>query len=190
MSHADRERWDTRYRTGGYSRTPSRFVASYAPSPRQGARAVDIACGAGRNTLHLATLGYQVDAVDVSPEALAVLRREAERLGVADRLTIIEADLDVWRPAPNYYDLAVQIGFYDPWLLPSLGAAVVRGGLVIIETMNLVRRTRRIDFALSHAMPRGTLAAAFARWDILCYSDSAGAFGERSHIVARRPVCR
>ena len=188
MSRADRDRWDARYRAGGYKRTPSRFVVEHAPPPRQGARAVDIACGAGRNALHLAGLGYQVDAVDVSPEALATLRREAERVGVADRLTIIEADLDVWRPAPDRYDLAVQIGFYDPWLLPSLGPAILRGGLVIIETMNLVMRTRRIDFALSHATPRGTLAAAFARWDILCYSDSAGGFGERSHIVACRPM--
>lgn len=189
MSRADRDRWDARYRAGGYNRTPSRFVVAHAPLMR-GARAIDIACGAGRNTLHLARLGYHVDAVDVSPEALTLLGREAERLGMADRVSLIEADLDVWRPAPKSYDLAVQIGFYDPALLPSLQSAIVRGGVVIIETLNLVMRTRRIDFALSHAMERGALAAAFARWDILCYSDSAGAFAERSHIVARRPLSR
>ncbi len=189
MSRADRDRWDARYRTGGHSRTPSRFVVAHAP-PSQGARAIDVACGAGRNTLHLAQLGYHIDAVDVSPEALTLLGGEAERLGLADRITLIEADLDAWRPAANSYALAVQIGFYDPRLLLPLQSAVVPGGLVIIETLNLVMRTRRIDFALSHAMERGTLAAAFARWDILRYSDSAGAFAERSHIVARRPPRR
>lgn len=34
-------------------------------------RALDLGCGPGRNALYLASLGFQVDAVDLSPEAIA-----------------------------------------------------------------------------------------------------------------------
>ncbi|MFI2261459.1 class I SAM-dependent methyltransferase [Streptomyces tubercidicus] len=34
-------------------------------------RALDLGCGPGRNALHLASLGFEVDAVDLSPAAIA-----------------------------------------------------------------------------------------------------------------------
>jgi SAM-dependent methyltransferase len=34
-------------------------------------RALDLGCGPGRNALHLASLGFEVDAVDLSPHAVA-----------------------------------------------------------------------------------------------------------------------
>ncbi|MER5181375.1 class I SAM-dependent methyltransferase [Streptomyces sp. NPDC002896] len=36
-----------------------------------GGRALDLGCGPGRNAVHLASLGFEVDAVDLSPEAIA-----------------------------------------------------------------------------------------------------------------------
>ncbi|MFD5143921.1 class I SAM-dependent methyltransferase [Streptomyces sp. NPDC058401] len=36
-----------------------------------GGRALDLGCGPGRNALHLAARGFEVDAVDLSPTALA-----------------------------------------------------------------------------------------------------------------------
>lgn len=188
MSQADRERWDPRYREGGYSCTPAAFVVAYAPAPAPGARALDVACGAGRNSLYLAEMGYHVDAVDVSPVALTLLKEAAEGRGLADRVTCIEADLDVWRPLSDTYDLVVQTGFYDAALLAPVRDAVRAGGYVIVESFNLAIRTQRVNFSLAHAMQRGTLAAAFARWDVLAYSDSVPPSGSRSHIVARRPT--
>ncbi|MFL5993161.1 MAG: class I SAM-dependent methyltransferase [Streptomyces sp.] len=37
-------------------------------------RALDLGCGPGRNALHLASLGFEVDAVDLSPAAIAWAR--------------------------------------------------------------------------------------------------------------------
>lgn len=187
MSREDQDRWNTRYRAGGYSRTVAAIVRDHAPPPAVGARALDTACGAGRNALYLAHLGYCVDAVDVSEAGLALLAAEAARQGVADQIYPIHADLDVWRPAPATYDLAIEIAFYDANLLDAVAAAMRPGGLVIVEAHNLGLRAQRIDYDPAHAMQRGALAAAFARWHILRYSDSAGAAGERSLIVARRP---
>ncbi|MER7515123.1 class I SAM-dependent methyltransferase [Streptomyces sp. NPDC126499] len=43
-----------------------------------GGRALDLGCGPGRNALHLAARGFQVDAVDLSSGALAWARERAE----------------------------------------------------------------------------------------------------------------
>ncbi|KQW07189.1 class I SAM-dependent methyltransferase [Streptomyces sp. Root369] len=40
-------------------------------------RALDLGCGPGRNALHLASLGFEVDAVDLSPAAIAWARERA-----------------------------------------------------------------------------------------------------------------
>ncbi|MFF9350929.1 class I SAM-dependent methyltransferase [Streptomyces sp. NPDC014734] len=44
-------------------------------------RALDLGCGPGRNTLHLASLGFEVDAVDLSPKAIAWARERAHGAG-------------------------------------------------------------------------------------------------------------
>ena len=44
-------------------------------------RALDLGCGPGRNALHLASLGFQVDAVDLSPTAVAWAEERARAAG-------------------------------------------------------------------------------------------------------------
>ena len=67
MSEADRKRWNERYKAGAYGQRthPSALLATMVEQwlpVRGGARALDLACGAGRNALYLAEQGYQVDA--------------------------------------------------------------------------------------------------------------------------------
>ncbi|MER6839279.1 class I SAM-dependent methyltransferase [Streptomyces platensis] len=45
-------------------------------------RALDLGCGPGRNALHLASLGFEVDAVDLSPAAVAWAEDRAREAGV------------------------------------------------------------------------------------------------------------
>ncbi|MFF8913707.1 class I SAM-dependent methyltransferase [Streptomyces sp. NPDC015032] len=44
-------------------------------------RALDLGCGPGRNALHLASLGFEVDAVDLSPAAIAWAEDRARETG-------------------------------------------------------------------------------------------------------------
>ncbi|MFE4537444.1 class I SAM-dependent methyltransferase [Streptomyces scopuliridis] len=44
-------------------------------------RALDLGCGPGRNALHLASLGFEVDAVDLSPTAIAWAEDRAREAG-------------------------------------------------------------------------------------------------------------
>ncbi|MGR8008566.1 class I SAM-dependent methyltransferase [Streptomyces hypolithicus] len=52
-------------------------------------RALDLGCGAGRNSLYLASLGFEVDAVDLSPGALAWAGDRAREVG-----TVAGAEVD------------------------------------------------------------------------------------------------
>lgn len=47
-------------------------------------RALDVGCGFGRAALYLAHLGWQVDGVDLVPEAIAEASARATRAGLAD----------------------------------------------------------------------------------------------------------
>lgn len=74
----DSRRWDERYAGTDllWSAEPNRFlvpqVAGLAPG-----RALDVACGEGRNAVWLARQGWEVIGVDFSPVAIAKARRLA-----------------------------------------------------------------------------------------------------------------
>lgn len=79
--------------------TPSAWLlehrASLAQQPR-GARALDLACDAGRNTLALAELGQRVDAVDVNDvddDRLDALPRAVASLLARRPADIVEASI-------------------------------------------------------------------------------------------------
>lgn len=54
-------------------------------------RALDLGCGPGRNALHLASLGFEVDAVDLSPAAIAWARDRAREAGADIRFHCADA---------------------------------------------------------------------------------------------------
>src|ERR1700712_1041252 len=76
----DAQTWDERYAAAGlvWSATPNQFVAAELAALPPG-RALDLACGEGRNALWLADRGWQVTAVDFSRVALDKGRALAAR---------------------------------------------------------------------------------------------------------------
>ena len=134
---ADRIKWDERYKGEEYffSLSPSRFLADsfeLVSSLVPGRRALDLACGEGRNSIYLAQNGFEVTAVDISGLGLERGRKRALELGVS--VDFIQADLDRWRP-PGSYHLILNFNFLMrpliPWMLESLSP----GGVVVMETI-------------------------------------------------------
>ena len=104
----DATAWNERY-TGTdlvWSATPNQFVASDLGSLAPG-RAVDLAAGEGRNALWLASLGWDVTAVDFAAAGLEKGRAVAETLELAHPVTWECADVLTWVPDAPSYDLAV-----------------------------------------------------------------------------------
>ena len=83
MSEEDRERWNRRYAERTMDWDPSSWLLAVGEDVRSresGALALDVACGNGRNAIHLARLGYAVDAWDVSDVGLGLLRERLAEL--------------------------------------------------------------------------------------------------------------
>lgn len=137
MSDEERATWDRRYREGGYLPRPSPFSlleqwTDRLPRGGQGrGRALDIACGAGRNALFLAAHGYEVDAVDGSPEALRLAGEEAR----TQELSVhwIEADLDEYVLPHDDYAVIVNCFYLNRPLLARLVDALADDGYIFIE---------------------------------------------------------
>lgn len=136
---SDRQRWDQRYRQGSYENRywPSAYLERLCHDGTIGSagRALEIACGRGRNSLYLAERGFQVDAVDVSPVALAYGVNSAISQGLAVNWqcrNVLEGDVSL-EPAAQY-DLIVVIRFVAPKLLPKLVAALSVDGVLLIDS--------------------------------------------------------
>lgn len=131
MSNADRLKWDRRYLDGAYQsrRHPSAFLEDCATAFAAPGRALDLACGGGRNALFLARLGFTVDAVDISAEALAVGRSRAAGLPIR----WLRRDLDDGFEPDDAYDVIVNIRFVNLDLLSALARSLRPNGALVVE---------------------------------------------------------
>lgn len=99
--------WNERYAASElvWGAEPNRFVAEAFAGVRPQGRALDLACGEGRNAIWLAEQGWEVTGVDFSRVAIERARALAGRRGVAVRF--LEADVTRWRPERGAFALVV-----------------------------------------------------------------------------------
>ncbi|GAA3795503.1 class I SAM-dependent methyltransferase [Sphaerisporangium flaviroseum] len=71
-------------------------------------RALDLGCGPGRNAIYLASLGFEVDAVDLSPAAVAWAEQRAREAEVDVRFVC--GDAFTAELTPGRYDLVYDSG--------------------------------------------------------------------------------
>lgn len=97
----DAPEWDTRYQGTDlvWGTEPNRFVATEFEAIPPGS-ALDVACGEGRNTIWLASRGWQATGVDFSAAGLDRANRLATQAGVAERVKFVLGDV-VAGPLPT-----------------------------------------------------------------------------------------
>lgn len=124
--------WDARYAASElvWSASPNRFVVEELAYLRPG-RAVDVACGEGRNAIWLAQLGWQVTAIDFSQVALDKGAQLAGDLPI----TWVCADVTHWRGAD--VDLALvaylQVGAHArETVMRAAFEALAPGGTLLV----------------------------------------------------------
>jgi tellurite methyltransferase len=123
-------------------------------------RALDLACGTGRHALHLARLGWQVTAVDISAEAIRQLRATAKP-GLAIDARVADLEKQEFTIEPAAYDLICDFYYLQRDLFPQIREGVRPGGAVVAA----IHLTGRF------ALESGELRALFAGWKILYYSE-------------------
>jgi len=108
-----RDDWDRKYAEKEllWSAKPNRVLVAEVAGLAPG-RALDLACGEGRNAIWLAELGWRVAAVDFSEIAIAKGRERAARLGLD--VDFVCADLLDFEPEPAAFDLVLVLYLQIP----------------------------------------------------------------------------
>jgi SAM-dependent methyltransferase len=144
--------WDERYAGSEliWGAGANRWVAQYTDSLAPG-RAVDLACGEGRNAVYLAERGWQVVGVDFSAAAIDKARRlersRAEAGALQPPIRWVCADVTSYQPEP--VDLALVVYLHLPAparraVLTATVAALAPGGTVLVighSTRNIAEGT-------------------------------------------------
>jgi 2-polyprenyl-3-methyl-5-hydroxy-6-metoxy-1,4-benzoquinol methylase len=170
-----REFWDQRYRAPEYifGTAPNRFLASQQSLFTPGHQVLDVACGEGRNSVWLASLGCDVFGVDISPLALEKAARLATERKVV--VTWSEADIRNWEWEAARFDavVCIFIQFAEPpqraRLFDGFKATLKPGGMLVLQgyTPKQVEYKTGGPPQASHMYTAAMLRDAFAELEIL-----------------------
>ncbi len=192
----ERLKWNRKYRERGpehFGSKPAEWLVMHrdllTTEPHR--RALDVACGNGRNAAFLARLGFTVDALDVSDVVIAWLRERVAREGLSIRPSCRDLTCE---PLPRRrYQVVLNFNYLQRDLIAALKDATAPGGLVVFDSFT------RLQVALprgpgnpEHTLETGELRRAFADFEILDYreitlSPKDGPARAKASLVARRP---
>lgn len=185
--------WNERYRSReraaeDFNAPPTPLVQTFA-SPLKLGRALDIACGTGRNALWLAERGWHVTAVDAASEAICILQERGQERGLTFDAQIADLEKQEYAFEFESFDLIVDAYYLQRDLFVPAQAALKPHGLFI----SIVHTIEGTEQPTVHRTRPGELRENFAGWDIL--HDYEGPPADPAHrravaeIVARKPVC-
>ena len=186
--------WNKRYRLRerpeeDLEAAPTPILVQFAQGLAPG-RALDLACGAGRNALWLAEQGWEVTGVDGAEAAIEILQARAAQRGL--HVSTIVADLEKgdFEIELSRWDLVAMCYYLQRNLYESAKQGVRPGGLFI----SIVHIARPGEAASPHRLLPGQLEQYFTGWEILHRHEGAPNDSAHHHavaeIVARRPLPR
>jgi 2-polyprenyl-3-methyl-5-hydroxy-6-metoxy-1,4-benzoquinol methylase len=137
---AVQRRWNT-FASGDPDVTFPMHVARKHLAHRSGLRALSLGCGTGGNEINWARLGVfdEIVGIDIAPERIDAANAEAQRQGLANRLTFRVADAHELIRANETYD--VVLGLQALHHFDKLDATMVHvaklvdpaGGLLVVD---------------------------------------------------------
>jgi len=132
----EREDWNRKHGEAGllFGAEPNRFLVAETARLTPG-RALDLACGSGRNAVWLAAQGWAVTGAEFSDVALEQARGLAAERGV--EVHWVEADLREWEPPAGEFDLVVALYLQLPAeqlapIMERAAEAVAPGGTLLV----------------------------------------------------------
>lgn len=162
-------KWNDRYRSGAYERGEPSPLLVDAASPLAPGRALDLACGAGRNALWLARNGWDVVAIDGADAAIDIVRAADPRIDAR----VIDLERDSLPFDDASFDLVCIVFFLHRPLFAEARRVLRRGGLFVAS----------IQTEASHAytLAPGELRTFFEDAEVISYREIDGV----ASIVAR-----
>jgi SAM-dependent methyltransferase len=153
-------------------------------------RALDLACGCGREAVFMAACGWKVTAVDVLPDAMEraadLARRCAPAVSPIDwRQVDLEADLP---PMGGPFDLMVAFRYLHRPLFRRVPEWLRPGGSLVYETFTTTHRERHGRPAADQSVLRpGELPGLLAGLEVRHHSEAWRGHDHTARVWAVKP---
>jgi tellurite methyltransferase len=116
-------------------------------------RALDIAMGNGRNAIYLAKMGFEVEGVDISLEAVEEALERAQEEGVSIKTRVEDLEKIPYIEEETY-DLVICFNYLQRSLMPQIKNWVKFGGMLVYETFIIDQvqfgKPQNPDYLLRH----------------------------------------
>jgi len=165
--------WNERYSRGEQVTSEPNSLLKRAVRSRSPGRALDIACGAGRHAIYLASKGWDVTAVDSSRVGIDLLIERARACGVYVETHVADLERDEFKIEKESYDLISVFYYLQRDLFPKLSGGLRSGG-IFVAAIHMVDESAGVkpmnpDFLLKP----GELQSFFRSWTIEHYHETA-----------------
>lgn len=138
-----------------------------------GGSALDLACGLGANSLFLARLNYQVQAIDISDVAVHALQEQAAKQNLAIKARVCDlTELTNHEWTDNYFNLVVITYYLDRALFPFVKSIIKQNGYFFMETFYFSPQKEGQGVSNQYKLRSGELLAEFADWKVLFYEEN------------------
>ena len=186
----ERERWNQKYReTPGVWLEPDPFLAwafskYIQPLLPQGGSALDLAGGAGRHSIWLAKLGWDVTLIDLSETGVELARQNAGPL--ASHIHCVIDDLTQFRASQTQFDVVMGFFYLEREIFPEIVKAVCPGGVLLYKTYTADQlKLPGGPKDASHLLARGEILRLVGGMRVLHYCETV-AEKATAEIVARK----
>ncbi len=138
--------------TENHSPAPASFLADSVHMLPKG-RVLDVAMGHGRNAIYLARLGFEVEGVDISAEAVTDTLEAARQASVTLKAQVadLERGYEIER---GVFNVIICFYYLQRSLITQMKAGLQRGGMVVYETFLIDQaqwgKPKNPDFLLKH----------------------------------------
>ena len=181
----DQSRWDKKYNFEEfiYGTEPITFLKNNINLLPRG-KALDLAMGEGRNGVYLATQGFDVLGLDISPIGLNKAHQLAKHHNVTIQTRVV--DLENYQLEKNSYDVIVCTYYMQRDLFDQIKGSLKPGGMALIETFN-TDYLKYSRFKKKYLLKHNELLEIFKDFKVIryqAYDDGKEAF---SSIIAQKP---
>lgn len=126
-----KETWDERYGSSKYSSAePHKLLIALAENLNAG-KALDLACGAGRNAIFLAEKGFQVTAVDNSAVGIEIAKQRTKEKNLTIDFRAADLEKGEFAIEESSYDLICDFYYLQRDLFAAMKKSVKLGGIII-----------------------------------------------------------
>ena len=128
---------------------------------------IDLACGAGRDSVYLANRGWQVTSIDNKPSALERCQKLADSMNVS--LTTLLKELENQsQPLKNLSaDLVLVMRYLHRPLFPEIDQLINPGGILVYSTFMIGSEKFGSPRNPNYLLAPGELAETFSSYQIL-----------------------